>query len=123
MIDGVLFWKNYDKVLLRCLDKDDAKHMLTELHDGPVGGHFNGETTTHKVLRAAYYWPTLFKDAHEHAHKCQICHVNVGRERRLAFPLHPVIVENPFEQWGLDVVGEINLNSSKLNKYILTGTN
>ena len=32
-------------------------------------------------------------------------------------------IENPFEQWGLDVVGEINLNSSKLHKYILTATN
>ena len=48
--------------------------------------------------------------------------MNAGRERRHAFPLHPVIIENPFEQWGLDVVGEINLNSSKLHKYILTAT-
>ena len=29
-------------------------------------------------------------------------------------------IENPLEQWGLDVVGEINQNSSKLHKYILT---
>ena len=48
--------------------------------------------------------------------------MNVGRERRPTFPLHPVTIENPFEQWGLDVVGEINLNSSKLHKYILTAT-
>ena len=32
------------------------------------------------------------------------------------------MIENPFEQWGLDVVGEINQNSSKLHKYILTAT-
>ena len=55
-----------------------------------------------------------------HMNKCQICQVNANRERRLAFPLQPVTVENPFEQWGLDVVGEINLNSLKLHKYILT---
>ena len=67
MIDGVLFQRNCDKVLLRCLEKDDAKHILTELHDGPAGGHFSGETTAHKVLREGYYWPTLFKDAHAHA--------------------------------------------------------
>ena len=45
--------------------------------------------------------------------------MNAGRERRLAFPLPPVMIENLFEQWGLDVVGEINLNSSNLHKYIL----
>ena len=88
LIDGVLFWKNYDQVLLRCLEKGDAEHILTELHDGPASGHFNRETTTHKVLRASYCCPTLFKDAHAHAQKCQICQVNVGRERRPAFPLH-----------------------------------
>ena len=32
------------------------------------------------------------------------------------------MIENPFEQWGLDVVGEINPNSLKLHKYILTTT-
>ena len=76
-----------------------------------------------KVLRVGYYWPTLFKDAHADARKCQICQVNAGRERRPSFPLQPVTIENPFGQWGLDVVGEMNPKSLKLHKYILTATN
>ena len=122
MIDGVLFWQNDDIVLLRCLEKDDVKHVLAKLHDGPAGSHFSGETTMHKVFREGYYWPTLFKEAHAYACKCQIFQVNAGRERRPAFPLHLVTIQNPFEQWGLDVLGEINPNSSKLHKYILTTT-
>ena len=114
LIDGVLFWQNYDQVLLRCLEKDDAKHILIELHDGVAGGHLSGDTTTHKVLRVGYYWPNMFKDAHAHARKCEICQVNAGKERRPAFLLQPITIENPFEQWGLDVVGEINPNSSKI---------
>ena len=75
LIDGVLFRQNYDKVLLRCLEKEDVEHILTKLHDGPIGGHISRETTAHKVLREGYYCPTLFKDAHAHAHahNCQIC--------------------------------------------------
>ena len=42
MIDGVLFWNNYDKVLLRCLEKDDAERIITKLHDGLAGGHSSG---------------------------------------------------------------------------------
>ena len=110
-LDGVLFQKNYDQVLLRCLEKDDAKHILIELHDGPTCGHFNGETTTHKVLRVGYYCSTMFKDAHAHAQKCEICQVNAGKERRPTFPLQPVTIENPFEQWGLDVVGPSHLDA------------
>ena len=64
----------------------------------------------------------MFKDAHAHVRKCEICQVNAGRGRRPAFPLQPVTIENAFEQWGLDVVCEINPNSSKLHKYILTTT-
>ena len=67
MIDGVLFRKNYDKVLLRCLENDDVEHILIEQYDHSTGSHLSGETTAHKVLRVGYYWPSLFKDAHAHS--------------------------------------------------------
>jgi hypothetical protein len=79
---------------------------LQELHDGPAGGHFGGDTTTHKILHAGYYWPTLFKDAHEYVRKCKTCQT-AGRQRKPALPLQPVNIEQPFEQWGLDIIGEI----------------
>ena len=60
LIDNILFRRNSDKVLLRCLDKDETEVISKELHFGPAGGHFGGETTAHKILRAGYYWPTLF---------------------------------------------------------------
>ena len=63
LIDNVLFWRNSDRVLLRCLDKDETDVILKELHSGPAGGHFGGETTAHKIIRAGYYWPTLFQDS------------------------------------------------------------
>ena len=46
--------------------------------------------------------------------------IECRKRKRPTFPLHPITIENPFKQWGLDVVGEINLNSLKLHKYILT---
>ena len=45
-----------------------------------------------------------------------------GKRKKTHIPTSAVTIKNPFEQWGLDVVGEINLNSSKLHKYILTAT-
>jgi hypothetical protein len=118
----VLFHVNYDGVLLRCLEQDDAEKVLRELHDDPTGGNFVGETMTHKILRAGYYWPTLFRDAHAYARKCKTCQVSVGREKRETIPLQSVTISRPFEQWGIDVIGEITPNSSKQHKYILTAT-
>jgi hypothetical protein len=67
------------------LEKDDAEKVLSELHDGLAGGHFGGDTTTHKVLRAGYYWPTLFIDSHAYARRCQECQNSAGRENKLPF--------------------------------------
>ena len=113
LVEGVLFRKNYDGVLLRCLEKEDVKKVMSELHDGPAGGHYSGDTTAHKILRAGYYWPTLFKDAHAHVRKCDICQRCGGRQPEAAAPLNPVIITKPFEQWGLDIIGEINPNTSQ----------
>jgi hypothetical protein len=52
LLHDILFRNNYDGVLLRCLEKQDVDKVLKDMHDGPVGGHFSGDTTTHKVLRA-----------------------------------------------------------------------
>ena len=64
VIDGVIFRNNCDGVLLRCLEHEDATKVVKELHDGTAGGHYSGDTTTHKILRVGFYWPTLFKDTH-----------------------------------------------------------
>ena len=39
VIDGVLFRNNYDRVLLRCLEREDAAKVVKELHGNPAGGH------------------------------------------------------------------------------------
>jgi hypothetical protein len=39
---------------------------------------------------------------------------------KIVVPLQPMTVEEPFEQWGLDIIREINPHSSRQHKYILT---
>eukprot|EP00253_Pinus_taeda_P019223 PITA_19223 len=122
LLNDVLFRINYDSVLLRCLEESEAKFFLQELHDGPAGGHYVGDTTAHKILRAGYYWPTLFKDSHNYVRKCQVCQTSAGRQKKPSLPLQSVNIERPFDQWGLDIIGEIVPHSSKQHRYILTTT-
>ena len=112
LIDNILFRRNSDGVLLRCLDKDEIEVILKELHSRPAGGHFGGETTAHKILRDGYYLPTLFFDSYAFVRKCQECQLAAGRVKKHAFPLQPISVERPFHQWGIDIVGPINPPSS-----------
>jgi hypothetical protein len=87
LVNGVLFHQNFDGILMRCLEKDEAEKVLLELHAGEVGGHFGGDTTTHKFLRVGYYWPTPFRDAHALCRKCIICQKASGWLQKPAFPL------------------------------------
>jgi hypothetical protein len=98
LVNGILFRQNFDGVLMRCLEKDEAEKVLLELHAGEASGHFGGDTTAHKVLRAGYYWPTLFWDAHALCRKCIICQKVLGRLQKPAFPLQPVSVDSPFQK-------------------------
>ena len=65
--DPILFRIGVDNLLRRCVTKGEQASILWHCHNSPYGGHFNGERTTAKILQAKFYWPTLFKDAHNHA--------------------------------------------------------
>jgi hypothetical protein len=72
------------------------------------------------VLRAGYYWPTLFKHAHVLCHKCIVFQKVVGQVKKATFSLQPVTVDSSFQQLGLDIIGPINISSSQQHKYIIT---
>ena len=94
---------HYDEEREKYMPKSQEKNVLQELHDGPTGGHYAGDATTHKILRASYYWRTLFKYAHSYMRRCQVCQTTTGRQKKPSFLLQPVNIDQPFEQWGLDV--------------------
>jgi hypothetical protein len=122
LINLMLFHVNYDVVLLICIEHEDAKKVPKELHDGPAGGHFVGDTTAHNILRVIYYCPTLFRDAHTHARNCKTCQMSIGRETIAVVPLQPVDVSRTVKKCGLYVIGEITPSYSKQHNYILTAT-
>jgi hypothetical protein len=70
--DG-LGWKNPNGVILRCVDDVKPKELMDEFHGEFCGGHFAAKTTTHKILRAGYYWPTIFSNVHQLVRKCEPC--------------------------------------------------
>ena len=121
-VDNVLVCKIYDGVFLSCIEKLEVDILLVDLHAGLAGGHYSGETTSHKVLREGYYWPTMLKYTYNIVRKCEPCQKCVGKLRNPAFPLQPVIVQYPFQQWGMDFVSPISPPSSLQHKYILNAT-
>lgn len=97
IIDGELWWRNLKGLLLRCVDGDKAKDLLIEMHKGACGGHYMAKTTTHKILREGFWWPTVFKYAHRFVKKCDACQRFIGKLKFSGnLPLRPVLAQAPF---------------------------
>jgi hypothetical protein len=122
IMDGNLYWKDAGGIFLNCLLKDEADKALQDFHEGDCGRHLSWKTTANKILRAGFYWPTLFADVHKKVTSCHKCQVFEGKRKLFPFPLKPISVEAPFQQWGLDFIGEIHPPSSGQHKWILTAT-
>lgn len=88
--------------------------ILEACHSSPVGGHHGGARTAHKILQCGYYWPTIYKDAHDYAAACDQCQRQGTITRRHELPMTPII---ELDVWGIDFIGPFV--SSCGMKYIL----
>ena len=122
MQDG-LGWKNPDGIILKCVNLEESKVIIRYMHYGLCSGHYVPRTTAAKIVREGYYWPMLYKDVHYFVRSCQECQFFTRKPRLHALPLNPIIIEAPFQQWGMDFVGPFDQNSTNGFKYILTCTN
>nr|GEW48738.1 reverse transcriptase domain-containing protein [Tanacetum cinerariifolium] len=71
------FWDNpflfkicADQVIRRCVHGKEALDILEACHNGPTGGRHGANLTAKKVFDAGFFWPTIYKDAHEFVKNC-----------------------------------------------------
>ena len=62
-LDGeVLYKKGKGQILLRCVDINEAKKIVHEIHEGVSSTHANGHVMARQIMRAKYYWMMLEGD-------------------------------------------------------------
>lgn len=77
---------------LRCLDGDECKPVLQEMHDGSCGNHSMGRSLSNRTLRIEYYWPTLQHDADDYVKTCDACQRHDAMSHKPAEKLHSTII-------------------------------
>ena len=73
LIDQILYWSNHGGMLLKCFQRSEVDSVTAELHGDARGGHKYWKATTFKILRACYYWPTLFTYVYTQVKACLEC--------------------------------------------------
>ncbi|GJZ37599.1 reverse transcriptase domain-containing protein [Tanacetum coccineum] len=71
--DPYLFKICADQMIRRCVAGQEAVDILTACHSGPTGGHYGANYTAKKVFDSGFYWPTIYKDAHDLVTRCDTC--------------------------------------------------
>jgi ribonuclease HI len=96
LLDDNLFYKSLDGVLLRCLGPEEAKNMMSEVHDGICGAHQSAYRMKWVIRQAGCFWPTILEDCFEYYKGCQDCQRFGNIQRVPASTLNPIIKPWPF---------------------------
>nr|GEU29958.1 reverse transcriptase domain-containing protein [Tanacetum cinerariifolium] len=96
--DPYLFRICADQVIRRCVYGQKAVDILMACHNGPIGGHHGANYTAKKVFDSDFYWPTIYRDAHDLVTRCDACQrqckisqlmLKYGVTHRLSTAYHP----------------------------------
>ncbi|KAE8687841.1 RING-H2 finger protein ATL43-like [Hibiscus syriacus] len=120
VLDGeVLYKKSHNQVLLRCVDTEEAKMIMEEVHDGVCGAHANGHMMSRQIMRCRYFWSTLESVCINYAIKCHKCQIYGDKINVPPHPLHVMTSPWPFSKWGMDAIRIITDNATNLNNKMM----
>ncbi|XP_051144093.1 uncharacterized protein LOC127260404 [Andrographis paniculata] len=122
LIEGVLYKRTFEGILLRCLGPEESIKVMEEVHCGICGAHRAGLHMRWAIHRMGFYWPRIFDDCIRFAKGCQECQRHGPLNHLPIVKLHAMVKPWPFKAWALDVIGKIHPASSKQHSFILVAT-
>ncbi|GJU65124.1 reverse transcriptase domain-containing protein [Tanacetum coccineum] len=60
-------------MIRRCVSGKKSVDILMACHNGPTGGHHGANYIAKKVFDFGFYWPTIYRDAHDLVTRCDAC--------------------------------------------------
>jgi hypothetical protein len=74
MVEGGLYRRGANDILMLCITQEEGRELLTEIHGGECGSHSSSCTLVGKAFRHGFYWPTALQDAAELVKSYEACH-------------------------------------------------
>ncbi|XP_030932161.1 uncharacterized protein LOC115957947 [Quercus lobata] len=99
ILNDVLYKRGFSMPYLKCVDEEEAKYILEEVHGGICGDHTGFRSLVNKVVRAGYFWPTMQVDAAEIVRRCDKCQRYGNVQRLPAEKMTTIASPWPFAQW------------------------
>ena len=107
------------QVIRRCVSEDEMGSILNHCHTLSCGGHFGGQRIVAKVFQLGFYWPILFKDAHQFVSTCDKCQRMGGISKWDEPPMRTILEVELFNLWGRDFMGPFPSSFSNLYNFFV----
>jgi hypothetical protein len=72
-LDDDLYRRTIDGMLLKCLDEEQAKVAVREVHDGFCGAYQSAHKMNWLLRRAGFCWSTMIDDCIKYQRGCEAC--------------------------------------------------
>jgi len=59
ILNDTLYKRGFSIPYLKCVNEEEAKYILEEIHEGVCGDHASPKSLVSKVIRTCYFWPTI----------------------------------------------------------------
>ena len=73
ILNDILYKRGFSMPYLKCVDEEEAKYILKEIHEGVCGDHAGPRSLVRKVIKIGCFWPTMQVDTMELVKKCDKC--------------------------------------------------
>nr|GEW25679.1 DNA-directed DNA polymerase [Tanacetum cinerariifolium] len=111
--DPFLFKVCVDQVIRWCVHSQEAVDILKACHNVPTGGHHGPNYTAKKVFNSGFYWPTIYRDAHDLVKSCDACQRQGKISQRDEMPQNAIQVCEIFDVWGIDFMGPFSFGTPR----------
>jgi hypothetical protein len=122
LINDELYRRTAEDLLLKCLDHDQAKIVVGEVHEGICDMHQSAPKMKWLLRRAWFYWPTMIANCFCYYKRCEECQKFGNIQMVPTTTLYPIMKPWQFRGWGLNFIGQIHPSSSKGHRFVLVVT-
>ncbi|GKE05713.1 reverse transcriptase domain-containing protein [Tanacetum coccineum] len=84
-------------MIRRCVYGQEVVDILTACHNRPTRGHHGANYTAKKVFDSGFYWPTIYRDAHDLVTRCDACQSQGKISQRDEMPQNAIQVCEIFD--------------------------
>ena len=119
-MNDTLYKRGFSMPYLKCMDKEEAKYILEEIHEGVYGDYAGPRSLVSKVIRTGYFWPTMLVNARELVKKYDKCQRFENVQHLPAEKVTTISSLWPFAQWGIDIVGPLPQGKGQVKFLLVT---